>query len=167
MGSAFVHVSRYRRACMGRSCADTARACSRMHVATGYAHVAICIRTLFEHHVDTRVRAQVECDDGTFTVYTAGFEAGRNASTRAGSTVAVCAHFRACVRLLLSHVLTCEPRKSNSGCMQRSIRRCGPQCRHASRSAPGSRYKRARRRSDRIHQAGGRLLIAGVLTRRL
>ena len=61
----------------------------------------------------------------------------------------------------------CEPRKSNSGCMQRSIRRCGPQCRHASRSAPGSRYKRARRRSDRIHQAGGRLLIAGVLTRRL
>ena len=120
-----------------------------------------------EHHVDTRVRAQVECDDGTFTVYTAGFETGRNASTRAGSTVAVCAHFRACVRLLLSHVLTCEPRKSNSGCMQRSIRRCGPQCRHASRSAPGSRYKRARRRSDRIHQAGGRLLIAGVLTRRL
>ena len=61
----------------------------------------------------------------------------------------------------------CEPRKSNSGCMQRSIRRCGPQCRHASRSAPGARYKRARRRSDRIHQAGGRLLIAGVLTRRL
>ena len=155
MGSAFVHVSRYRRACMGRSCADTARACSRMHVATG------------EHHVDTRVRAQVECDDGTFTVYTAGFETGRNASTRAGSTVAVCAHFRACVRLLLSHVLTCEPRKSNSGCMQRSIRRCGPQCRHASRSAPGARYKRARRRSDRMHQAGGRLLIAGVLTRRL
>ena len=53
-----------------------------------------------EHHVDTRVRAQVECDDGTFTVYTAGFETGRNVSTRAGSTVAVCAHFRACVRLL-------------------------------------------------------------------
>ena len=39
--------------------------------------------------------------------------------------------------------------------MQRSIRRCGPQCRHASRSAPGARYKRARRRSDRIHHAGG------------
>ena len=77
-----------------------------MHIATGYAHVAICIRTLFEHHVDTRVRAKVECDDGTFTVYTAGFETGRNASTRAGSTVAVCAHFRACVRLLLSHVFT-------------------------------------------------------------
>lgn len=140
------------------------------HCASMFSHAyrhGICTRGDLRTYMSNIMLIHTGGDDGTFTVYTAGFETGRNVSTRAGSTVAVCAHFRACVRLLLSHVLTCEPRKSNSGCMQRSIRRCGPQCRHASRSAPGARYKRARRRSDRIHQAGGRLLIAGVLTRRL
>jgi hypothetical protein len=76
-----------------------------MHIATGYAYVAICtyISNIIIH---TRVRAQVECDDGTFTVYTAGFETGANGSVRDGSTVAVYAHVGACVRLLLSLVLT-------------------------------------------------------------
>ena len=41
---------------------------------------------------------QVECDDGTFTVFTAGFAQGASASARDGSTVAVGVRVSRCVR---------------------------------------------------------------------